>query len=102
MSTQAVSNEDITRQRLRKDGGAWLRRCREEAGLSQRELAERIEVGYYTFVSQIEAGRGRIPAERYGIWADALDMNAKEFVRNILSFYEPSTHQILFGDEERG
>ncbi|MDY8108850.1 helix-turn-helix transcriptional regulator [Fulvimarina sp. 2208YS6-2-32] len=98
MAIQAVPNEDTTRQRLRKEGGFWLRQRREAAGLSQRELAERVDVGYYTFVSQIEAGRGRIPAERYSIWADALDMNAKDFVRNIMAFYEPTTYEILFGD----
>jgi len=101
MVMQTVSNEDMSKQRLRKEGGAWLRQRREAVGLSQRELAECVEVGYYTFVSQIEAGRGRIPAERYGIWADTLKMNGKDFVRSIMAFYEPTTYQILFGDEER-
>ncbi|ALN75765.1 helix-turn-helix domain-containing protein [Aureimonas sp. AU20] len=99
MATQTVLAEDMARQRLRKEGGAWLRSRREAAGLSQRELAERVEVGYYTFVSQIEAGRGRIPAERYSIWANALDMNARDFVRSIMSYYEPSTYEILFGEK---
>ncbi len=98
MATQTVLAEDMERQRLRKEGGAWLRSKREAAGLSQRELAARVDVGFYTFVSQIEAGRGRIPAERYSVWADALDMNPREFVRNIMAYYEPGTHQILFGD----
>ncbi|WP_427026404.1 helix-turn-helix domain-containing protein (plasmid) [Aureimonas ureilytica] len=99
MATQTVLAEDMARQRLRKEGGAWLRQRREAAGLSQRELAERVEVGYYTFVSQIEAGRGRIPAERYSVWADALAMKPREFVRSIMAYYEPTTYQILFGDE---
>ena len=90
----------MARQLLRKEGGAWLRQRREAAGLSQRELAEKIEVGYYTFVSQIEAGRGRIPAERYGIWAEALKMDARDFVRDTMAFYEPATYQILFGDRK--
>ncbi|WP_019997748.1 helix-turn-helix domain-containing protein [Aureimonas ureilytica] len=99
MATQTVLAEDMARQRLRKEGGAWLRQRREAAGLSQRELAERVEVGYYTFVSQIEAGRGRIPAERYSVWADALAMKPREFVRSIMAYYEPTTYQILFGEE---
>ncbi|WP_422570113.1 helix-turn-helix domain-containing protein [Antarcticirhabdus aurantiaca] len=101
MTTQTVPVEDMARQRLRKEGGAWLKQRREAAGLSQRELAERVEVGYYTFVSQIEAGRGRIPSERYSVWADALDMDARDFVRNIMAYYEPTTYQILFGDERK-
>ena len=100
VATQTAPSEDMARQRLRKQGGAWLRQCRESAGLSQRELAERVDVGYYTFVSQIEAGRGRIPAERYNVWATALKMNARDFVRNIMAFYEPTTYHILFGEED--
>ncbi|WP_413773393.1 helix-turn-helix domain-containing protein [Aurantimonas coralicida] len=100
MAIHTAPNDDMARQRLRKEGGAWLRQCREEAGLSQRELAERVDVGYYTFVSQIEAGRGRIPAERYSVWAKALGMNARDFVRNIMAFYEPTTYDILFGKDE--
>ena len=85
---------------LRREAGAWLRRLRETRGFTQRQLAERVGIDYYTFVSQIEAGRGRIPAERYRKWADALDIEPKAFVRNLLHFYEPATYQILFGDEE--
>jgi len=99
MATQTVLAEDMARQRLRKEGGAWLRQRREAAGLSQRELAERVDVGYYTFVSQIEAGRGRIPAERYSVWADALAIKPRDFVRSIMAYYEPTTYQILFGEE---
>ena len=46
---------------LRKRAGSWLRARRSELGLSQRELAVRVNMEYYTFISQIEAGRGRIP-----------------------------------------
>jgi transcriptional regulator with XRE-family HTH domain len=99
MKMHTATSDDAGRQHLRKEAGAWLRERRLAAGLSQRELAERVDVGYYTFVSQIEAGRGRIPAERYAVWADALEMNAAEFVRSVLSFYEPSTYQILFPDD---
>jgi transcriptional regulator with XRE-family HTH domain len=80
----------------RREAGAWLRRLREDRGFTQRQLAERVGIDYYTFVSQIEAGRGRIPADRYQRWADALDVEARAFVRKMLRFYEPSTYQILF------
>lgn len=96
MTTKPVSSEDLGRQRLRKEAGAWLRDQRLSVGLSQRELAERVDVGYYTFVSQIEAGRGRIPAERYSVWAQALGMEPRTFVCNVMSFYEPATYDILF------
>lgn len=90
---------DAQRQALRREGGQWLRQMREARNLSQRDLAARIDVSYYTFVSQIEAGRGRIPAERYLSWAEALEMDPREFVRDLMKYYEPTTYDILFGEE---
>ena len=83
-------------QELRRDGGRWLKQCREAAGLSQRELAVRVGAEYYTFISQLETGRGRIPPDRYHVWAEALEIPTKEFVRNILRYYDPVTYGILF------
>ncbi|MDC0400369.1 helix-turn-helix domain-containing protein, partial [Alphaproteobacteria bacterium] len=57
--------------KLRKEAGRWLRVRREELGLSQRELARRVKIDYYTFISQIEAGRGRVPSDRLQEWATA-------------------------------
>lgn len=88
-------------QELRREGGRWLRQCRENKGLSQRQLAELVGAEYYTFISQLETGRGRIPPDRYELWARALQIPAKEFVRGILRFYDPVTYKILFGTEER-
>jgi transcriptional regulator with XRE-family HTH domain len=84
------------RQDLRAQAGLWLRTLREERGLSQRELAERVGALYYTFISQIESGKGRIPAERYEAWAVALGIETREFCIRMLSFYEPTTYRILF------
>lgn len=87
---------------LRKEAGIWLRELRERQGFSQRQLAERVGLEYYTFVSQIEVGRGRIPADRYQQWANALGIDARCFVRSMLKFYEPMTFQILFGENPEG
>ena len=81
----------------RREAGAWLRQLREVRGFTQRQLAKSVGIEYYTFVSQIESGRGRIPADRYQKWADALDVEPKVFVKKLLHFYEPATYQILFG-----
>lgn len=88
-------------QELRREGGRYVRALREAAGLSQRQLAAKIEVEFYTFVSQIETGRGRIPPDSYRIWADALGIDVKEFVRNLMRFYDPITHGILFAEAPR-
>ncbi len=83
-------------QDLRRHGGRWLKEKREHAGLSQRELAERVGAEYYTFISQLETGRGRIPPDRYQVWAQALRMDARDFVRELMRFYDPVTYGILF------
>lgn len=85
-------------QRQRAAMGVWLRSLREEAGLSQRELADKLGFDYYTFISQLENGRGRIPPVRYRDWALALGLEPREFVVTLLSHVEPTTHAILFGE----
>jgi hypothetical protein len=51
---------------------------------------------YYTIMSQLEAGRGRIPPDHYLIWAHALGIDTREFVRALTSYYDPLTYGILF------
>lgn len=87
-------------QQLRKEAGKWLKSLREAKGLSQRQLAERVNIEYYTFVSQLEAGRGRIPPNRYIDWANALGIEPRAFVRDLMRYYDPVTYEILFGEED--
>ncbi len=87
-------------QVLRKQAGGWLRHLREARGLSQRQLAEKVGIDYYTFVSQIEAGRGRIPPDRCERWALALGMAPAEFTRALLRYYDPITFRLLFGEPD--
>src|SRR5215831_19014748 len=89
-------------QKLRNQAGVWLRELRERRGLSQREVAARVGAEYYTFISQLETGRGRIPPDRYLIWAHALGIDKREFVRTLMSYYDPVTYAILFDEGTRG
>jgi transcriptional regulator with XRE-family HTH domain len=81
---------------LRKKAGAWLRARRSELGLSQRELALRVNMEYYTFISQIEAGRGRIPAERMRDWSTALEVDPREFAITLMKYYDPFVYEMVF------
>lgn len=83
-------------QKLRREAGRWLRKLREERGLSQRELARKVGAKYYTFISQLENGRGRIPPDRYLLWARALRVAPHGFVRALMSYYDPLTYDIIF------
>ncbi|MCO5070375.1 MAG: helix-turn-helix domain-containing protein [Rhizobiaceae bacterium] len=85
-------------QQLRKDGGQWLKHLREQAGYTQRSFAVAVGVDYYTFISQIETGRGSVPKERYSAWAETLGLQPKDFLRQYMKFFEPISYDILFGD----
>jgi transcriptional regulator with XRE-family HTH domain len=85
-------------QRLRRNAGRWLKATREACGFTQAELAARLGLRYYTFVSQVESGVGRVPIETQGAWADALGQERAEFARLLLRHYEPELHKLLFGE----
>jgi hypothetical protein len=89
-------NGGETTRLLRREAGTWLKEQREARGLSQRDLATLVGVDYYTFISQIESGRGRIPPDRYAVFAEALGIDPTLFVRTLLRFYDPVTHAMLF------
>jgi transcriptional regulator with XRE-family HTH domain len=98
MYTNPQKRSTFDTAELRKEAGRWLKERREAQGLSQRQLADLVETEYYTFVSQLETGRGRIPPDRYRIWARALGMDARDFVLALLPFYDPITYDILYSE----
>lgn len=81
---------------MRREGGRYLKELREARGLSQRQLATLVGSEYYTFISQLETGRGRVPPDRYRAWASALDIDVQTFVKALMRFYDPLTYEILF------
>ena len=84
----------------RKKAGQWLRTQREQADLSQRELAKAIGYDYYTFISQIESGRGKLPTERYPEYAKALGVPARKFAMTMLRFNDPQLYEMLFSADD--
>lgn len=80
----------------RKEAGTWLRQLREEAGLTQMELASRLGFKYYAFVSQVETGFSRLPTDKVEAWAQTLGVNPRQFAQRLISFYEPELHRVLY------
>lgn len=101
MSTAAQQAKDDA-QALRRAGGAWLKARREAAGLSQRELAVRIDIDYYTFISQLESGRGRVPVDRYEKYALAIGVVPRVFALTMLRYHEPVLFQLIFAGDAPG
>jgi transcriptional regulator with XRE-family HTH domain len=82
---------------LRKQAGKWLQELRNKAQLTQLDLSKLVGYEYYSAISQIESGMGTLPSSKYAAYARALKMDPTDFVAGLLAFYDPPTHQILFG-----
>ena len=91
-----VATQDPQAKVLRKQAGAWLKELRANAGLSQMQLADQLGFKYYTFISQIENGFGRLPTDSMEPWALALGVNPSHFAKKLVSFYEPELYRLLY------
>lgn len=63
--------------------GPVLRRLRQEKGLSQEELAERVGMASHAHISRLESGHKQPTVETLFRLADALDVEAWEIVRTM-------------------
>ena len=84
---------------LRKKAGAWIKSERQKAGLSQMDLATGLGLKYYTFISQVENGFGRVPSESMELWARCLGIPAPVFARKLLAYYDPHLYRLLFEED---
>ncbi len=55
---------------------------------------------YYTFISQIEVGRGRVPTERVEVWAEALGEEVQPFAKRLMSYYDPINYRLVFPESD--
>jgi transcriptional regulator with XRE-family HTH domain len=95
-ASMQFAKADAEAKQLRKQAGGWLKELRAAAKLSQIQLAQILGFKYYTFISQVENGFGRVPTESMEAWARALDADPSEFARKLLSYYEPELYRLLF------
>ncbi len=79
----------------RKLAGQWLKAQRKALKLTQKDLAKQLALEYYTFISQIESGHGRVPSTLYVAWATALNIETASFARKMLEFYDPHIFNAL-------
>lgn len=82
--------------RLRKEAGARLKAMREAVGKTQRDIAKEVGFDYYTMVSQIEAGKVRVPPLQMVSYAKSLNVKPKDLAKQLMQFYDPVTFEILF------
>lgn len=82
---------------LRKLAGQYLKELRLSAGLSQRDVAVALEAPYYTIVSQIEAGRTRLPTSKISSVARLFDLEPHDLAKRLMQFYDPHLWEIVWG-----
>ena len=75
--------------------GSHLRALRNERGLSQRQLAQKLGYKHHTLVAHVEAGLMKLPPEKLRAWADALQVPAPDMARHLLRMYEPEWVALL-------
>ena len=90
--------QHVDRTENRAEVGRWLKAQREAVGLTQREFAEKVGSLYYTYISQIEQGQGKVIPERWEKWAEVLDIHPRVFSIKMLEAYEPCAYRLIFGE----
>lgn len=83
---------------LRKEAGTYIRKLRGDADLSQSDLAKKLDLTFYSFISQVETGVTRIPPDAMGDWARALNVSTKQFAKTLLRYYDPFTYAALYDE----
>ena len=92
MAHQSYSRNTKDARILRAKAGDYVKKVRIEQEMTQRDLAEAHNLKYYTFISQLENGQGRLPPNLTVRMAIALNQDPKEFALKMLSYYDPHTH----------
>lgn len=80
---------------LRADAGDYIKKLRIDKELTQRQLSDQLGLEYYTFISQLECGQGRLPPKLWVKTANALGQDPKEFALKMLSYYDPYAHHAI-------
>jgi transcriptional regulator with XRE-family HTH domain len=91
--------DKVGARKKRIEAGAYIKSLRlaHDPKITQRALADKLRLDYYTFISQVETGAARVPPETQMAWAKALEVDPREFAKKLLSYYDPHTHKALFG-----
>lgn len=81
---------------LKRALGAYIRDLRTKRAMTQADLARAVRMTYYTAISAIEVGRNTVPPERYFDFAEALGVNPRTFMVEVLALKDPWAHAMLF------
>lgn len=95
---QGVDVQEV--RRLRKKAGEILRHMRISIGKTQRDVAADLELDYYTMISQIESGKGRVPPTQIEAYAKSLKVEPRELAIRLMEFYDPINYDLIFNAQQ--
>ena len=87
-----LTSEEKNRNRV---VGGHLKELREKAGINQKQLADLLGIGYYTFVSQVENGYAKLPATHLTAWAAGVKADPEELSMFLIQHYLPTYYLCL-------
>lgn len=76
----------------RAEFGRTLASLREAAQLTQNDLAKLVGQKYFTFISQVENGRVRVPPNDTELWARVLGVDTQAFAKECVRAYETADY----------
>lgn len=98
MKTDLVNlNKYVLEREMRKRGGQYIKSLRlaNNPTMTQRKLAEKLGVTFYTFISMVESGAARVPPDKMADWAEALGVDLQEFESKYMSDDFPDQCDII-------
>jgi transcriptional regulator with XRE-family HTH domain len=81
---------------LRKRFGAWLQQTREDADLTQAQLAKSLGYAWGITISQVERGATVFPSAELLPWAMAIKLDPKVLAEKWLYHVEPFVYGVLY------
>lgn len=81
--------------------GQFLKRCRNSKGYTQPQMAEAVGQNYFTVISQIENGSGKIPTTDIHLWAEALGVPTPDLAKAYVKAYDRPLFEALFTPGDR-
>lgn len=88
-----------TERTMRTRFGSWLKARREDAELTQLEVATRLGYGHSQTVSQIERGASWIPVMEIARWAEAIRIPPARLAETFLYYSKPELYAVLYGKD---
>lgn len=99
--TKALLGREEVALRWRLALADYIRDARVDAGLTQAELADRLDLNSKQFVSGIETGRTSVPPERLEAFAEALGIDKVDFAKTVLRYSNPWMFAAIFGADKK-